>query len=116
MSIQDYYYDPISLPVFAPDELIGMTVLKKVDNDIVQAKVVWQIIDHKAENHQKIKFLLSLGDGALEEIISYNELSDLVSELMKARESGENDFLTLWYSRSSRATQESRSQVQGILL
>ena len=33
-SIQDYYDDPISLPVFTPDELIGMTVLKKVDDDI----------------------------------------------------------------------------------
>ena len=85
MSIQDYYDDPICLPVFAPDELIGMTISKKVDNDIVSAK---------AENHQKIKFLLSLGNGALEEIISYNELSDLFSELMGARESGKHDFLT----------------------
>ena len=34
-SIQDYYDNPVSLPIFAPDELIGMTVLKKVDDDIV---------------------------------------------------------------------------------
>ena len=74
-----------------------MTVLKKVDDDIVRAKVVQQIIDCDANNHQQIKFLLSLGDGALEEIISYNELSDLVNESMQARESGEHDFTT--YSR-----------------
>ena len=93
-SIQDYYDDPISLPVFAPDKLIGMTVLKKVDDDIVQAKVVRQIIDHDADNHQQIKFLLSLGDGESEEIISYNELSDLVNKSMQAGESGEQDFTT----------------------
>ena len=34
-SIQDYNDDPISLPIFAPDELIGMTLLEKVDDDIV---------------------------------------------------------------------------------
>ena len=93
-SIQDYYDDHVSLPIFAPDELIGMTVLKKVDDDIVQAKVVRQIIDRDGDNHQQIIFLLSLGHGALEEIISYNELSDLVNESMQARESGEHDFIT----------------------
>ena len=96
-SIQDYYDDPVSLPVIATDELIGMTMLKKVDDDIVRAKVVRQIIDRDAENHQQIKSLLSLGDGELEEIISYNELFDLVNESMQARESGGQDFAT--YSR-----------------
>ena len=38
-------------------------------------------MDHDSENHQQIKFRLALGDGQLEEIISYNELSDLVEEL-----------------------------------
>ena len=42
-------------------------------------------------NHEKIKFLLSLGDRELEEIISYNELSDLVTELMAAKESGQSE-------------------------
>ena len=35
-----------------------------------------------------------MGDGALEEIISYNELSNLVNESMEARESGKHDFMT----------------------
>ena len=37
-------------------------------------------MDRDAENHNQIKFLLALGDRQLEELISYNELSDLVSE------------------------------------
>ena len=56
--------------------------------------MVRQIIDRDANNHQQIKFLLSLGNGALEEIISYNKLSDLVNESMEARESGKHDFIT----------------------
>ena len=55
--------------------------------------MVQQIIDRDANNHQQIKFLLSLGNGALEEIVSYNELSDLVNESMEARKSGKHDFI-----------------------
>ena len=43
-------------------------------------------------NHQKIKFLLSLGDRQLKEIISYNKLSDLATESMAAKESGQSEF------------------------
>ena len=50
-------------------------------------------MDHDSENHQQIKFLLALGDGQLEEIISYNELSDLVEESKAAKESGRNDLV-----------------------
>ena len=51
-------------------------------------------MDHNAENHQQIKFLLALGDGELEEIISYNELSDLVVESMVSKENGQTDKFT----------------------
>jgi hypothetical protein len=40
-------------------------------------EVVKMIKDRDAENHQNIKFLMAIGDGTLEELISYNELSDL---------------------------------------
>ena len=50
-------------------------------------------MDRDAENHQQIKFLLSLGDGKLEEIISYNELSDLLTESLAAKESGQQDLI-----------------------
>ena len=93
-SIQDYYDSPIALPTFSPDELLGMTVLRQVDDNLVKAKVVQKIMDRDSENHQQIKFLLALGDGQLEEIISYNELSDLVEELKAAKESGRNDLIT----------------------
>ena len=52
------------------------------------------MMDHDTENHQQIKFLLSLGDGQLKELIPNNELSDLVTESMQAKESGHNDFIT----------------------
>ena len=57
-----------------------MTVLRKINDDLLRVKVVQKIMDHDAKNHQQIKFLLSLGDGQLEEIISYNELSNLVND------------------------------------
>ena len=45
------------------------------------------------ENHNQIKFLLSLGDGQLEEIVSYNELSNLVTKSMVAKESRQQDVM-----------------------
>ena len=93
-TIQDYFDNNLSLPMFSPDELIGMTVLCTVDEDVIWAKVVHKIMDRDAENHSQIKFLLSLGNGQLEEIISHNELSDLVTESMSAKESGVQDVMT----------------------
>ena len=54
----------------------------------MQAKVICQIMDHDAENHQQIKFLLSLGDGELKELISYNKLCDLITEQMEPKGMG----------------------------
>ena len=51
-------------------------------------------MDRDAENHQQIKFLLALGDGKLEEIMSYNELNDLVTESLAAKESGQQDLIS----------------------
>ena len=90
-SIQDYYNDPVNIPIFSPDELLGMTVLREHDDTMVCAKVVRKIRDWDEMNHQKIKFLLSLGDRELEEIISYNKLSDLVTESMAAKNSGQSE-------------------------
>jgi hypothetical protein len=33
-----------------------------------------------AENHKKIKFLVKIGDGNFDEIISYNTLCDMVED------------------------------------
>ena len=90
-SIKDYYKEPVHLPTFSPDELLGMTIVKDDGGEFIRAKVVRKIMDHDAENHDQIKFLLALGDGQLEELISNNELSDLVTELMATKESGQQD-------------------------
>ena len=71
-----------------------MTILQPVDDELIRAKVVRKIMDRDAENHQQIKFLLVLGDGKLEEIISYNELIDLVTESLAAKESGQQDLIS----------------------
>ena len=91
-SIQDYYEEPVHLPTFSPDELLGMTILKDDGGEIVRAKVARKIMDRDAENHDQIKFLLALGDGQLEELISYHELSNLVTESLATKESGQQDF------------------------
>ena len=93
MTIQDYYNELVHPPTFSPDELLGMTILHNVDDKLVCAKVVQKIMDRDAENHSQIKFLLALSDGQLEEIISYNELSDLVTESLTAKESGQQDVI-----------------------
>ena len=85
-SIQDYYNEPVNIPIFSPNELLGMTVLREHDDTMVHPKVVRKIMDQDEMNHQKIKFLLSLGDGELKEIISYNKLIDLVTESIAAKE------------------------------
>ena len=71
-----------------------MIILRPVDDELVRAKVVRKIMDRDAENHQQIKFLLALGDDKLEQIISYNELSDLVTESLAAKESGQQDLIS----------------------
>ena len=92
-SIQDYYDEPVNLPKFSPDEFLSMTVLHTLDEEVLRAKVVHKIMDHDSKNQQQIKFLLSLGDRQLEEIISYNELCDLVMEMMDNKDNGHHDFI-----------------------
>ena len=91
-SVQDCYDDSeiVKLPKFSPDELIGLTFVHETEDDQkVRATIVRKVLDRDAANHQNVKFILSLGDGDLEEIISYNELSDLIENQHKAEEDGE---------------------------
>ena len=74
-----------------------MTFLKTPptsDGDSVPAKVVRQIMDCDTENHSQIKFLLSLGDGELEELISYNKLCDLITDQMVPKAEGYGEMHT----------------------
>ena len=84
--------DDVKLPFFSPDELLGLTFLlpDEEDNDqVFRATVTRQVHDRDAENHEKIKFLVDVGDGVREEIISYNELSDLIERQHEAEAAGE---------------------------
>jgi hypothetical protein len=79
----------LKLPLFSPDDLLGLTFLKQTeDGQTIRAKVVRKIRDNDSENHQKIKFLVEVGDG-LDEILAYNELSDLIEQQHEAEAKGE---------------------------
>ena len=70
------------LPRFNPDELVGRTfLLPPGDNGErlgakVTRKVVEDIEQADGERVQKLSFILGIGNGKLEEIISYNQLVD----------------------------------------
>jgi hypothetical protein len=50
-------------------------------------------MDNDAANHEKIKFLVQIGDGELDEIILYNELSSIVED-QQERQANTSD--TTW--------------------
>ena len=69
----------LELPLFSPEELLGLTFLKECeDGQTMHAKVVKRLNERDKDNHTKIKFLIEVGDGEFDEIITYNELSDLI--------------------------------------
>ena len=79
--MQDRFDVPVNLPRFSPEELLGLTFLYDTgDGERVRAKIVKKIHDKDAENHERIKMLISYDDDRVEELISYNELCDLVAE------------------------------------
>ena len=80
-SVQDQFDVPVRLPKFSPEELIGLSYLHPLpDGQIVRAKIVKKIMDRDAENHQRIKMLVAYDDDQIEELMSYNELCDMVEE------------------------------------
>ena len=89
-SVSELSPEPDSLPKYSPANLISMTFLRETNDDqVVCAKIVRQILDREAEDHQQIKFLLKLGDGELEEIIGYNELCSIIEDQHEAEKNGE---------------------------
>ena len=66
---------------------MGLSFLKELDDgQKVRAEVINKLNDMDSTNHQNIKFILKLGDGEVEELISYVELSDAISELIDDEE------------------------------
>jgi hypothetical protein len=69
----------LQLPKFSPDNLIGKTFVREMDDgNTYRAQIIQKILDCDAENHQNIKFLVKLGDGDFDEIITYNTLSKII--------------------------------------
>jgi hypothetical protein len=77
----------LKLPCFTPDKLLNCTFLHEVDGQRMRAQVVQKIMDNDAHNHQNIKFLLEISAGEFDEIIAYNELSDLVERQVNEEQS-----------------------------
>ena len=77
----------LKLPKFSPDELLGQTFIKQDDDgNNYRTKVVKRILDRDSENHQNIKFLVEIGEGKYEEILTYNEISNMIDEQEEADE------------------------------
>ena len=69
----------LKMPRFSPDELIGNTFVRTVDDgNSYRATVLCKIQDHDAENHANIKFLIELGDSECDEIIAYGTLCECI--------------------------------------
>ena len=85
----------VGLPEFSPEELLGLTFLRDTeDGERIRAKITRKIMDRDAENHQNVKFLVTCGDDACEEIIACNELSDMVERQHLAETNGEVESWT----------------------
>jgi hypothetical protein len=66
---------------FSPEELIGLTFIRELpDGQRVRAEVSRRLEEWDAKNHINIRFLLTIGDAQIEEIMAYNELSALIEE------------------------------------
>ena len=97
-SVTDYMsVDPASviLPSFSPEDLLGTTFLLDEENGTtVRARVMNKVNDRNAANHEKIKFIIQVGEGSgsYEEIMAYNELSDLIERQHEAEANGEMTF------------------------
>jgi hypothetical protein len=91
---------PATLPLFLADNLVGQTVLlDKEDGQVLRYTMTKKIVEQDDENKTRIKFMLSVPDGSVEELIDYNKLSDLVERQNNAeRDFGQNGSSDEYYS------------------
>jgi len=69
----------LRLPSFTPEELLNKTFIRETSDGMTyRARIVRRIHELDENNRKKIKFLVELGDGEIDEIIEYNYLSDLI--------------------------------------
>jgi hypothetical protein len=75
------YPSKLKLPKLSPDKLLGITFLRDTDDgQTLRANVVSKIKDRDEENHQNLKFLCVLGDNDYDEILTYQELSNIIED------------------------------------
>jgi len=68
------------LPSFAPDELLNRTFIRETeDGRKFRATVTKKIQEIDDSRQKRLRFLVELGDGEVDEIIDYNVLSDLIN-------------------------------------
>ena len=95
-NVQDFYDEPVRLPKFSPDELVGKSFIRELgegeDVTRVRALVENKIFDRDKKAHQDIKFLIKVGDEETREIMDYNQLSDLIAEQEDAQARGEAEY------------------------
>ena len=80
----------LKLPKFTIEELMGRTfLLPQEDGQRLRTEIVRKINDQDAENHKNIKLLCKVGDKDAEEILTYQEICDLVEEQDRQEESAD---------------------------
>jgi len=71
----------VKLPRFSIEEIMDRTFLvPQPDGRRLRAEIVHKINDQDAQNHQRIKLLCKVGDGGAEQILTYQEICDLIDE------------------------------------
>jgi hypothetical protein len=71
----------LKLPKFTPEELLGLTFIHETnDGQKVRAKIVRAIQKMDDDAHTNIKFLVELGEKAYDEIMTYNELTEIIEK------------------------------------
>jgi hypothetical protein len=69
----------LKLPRFSPDELVGKAFVCRLDDgQNYRAKVIRKIMDHDADGHKQIEFLVEIGDGQYDAIMAYHRLCDYI--------------------------------------
>ena len=92
MTVSDQFNEPLTTPRFSPEELINLTFLYDAnDGTRTRAKVIKAIQEWDQGQQGRTKFLLSLGEDKMEQIISYNELCDIIEEQHAAESRGDLD-------------------------
>ena len=78
---REYALPDVRAITFNPDELLGRTFLKQPteDGERLRARIVRKVIEME-NNKEKIKFLVSLPDQDQDEILSYNEIIDIIAD------------------------------------